>query len=62
MFSYSSPELIDAEVRYRRERTAGDWRSAAGRHKESGWGAHRAWATVASLGLVRASARRHRAA
>ena len=32
MFSYSNPALVDAEVRYRRERLARDWsprRSAA---------------------------------
>ncbi len=60
MMSYSSPELIDAEVRYRRERLAGDWRSTGWRDAAPAWRAHRAWATVAALGRLGTTSRRHR--
>ncbi|HVN11865.1 MAG TPA: hypothetical protein VMT69_07215 [Kineosporiaceae bacterium] len=60
MFTYSSPELIDAEVRHRRERLVGDWQAAAGRDVATRWSAHRAWAVVAALGRFRATPRHHR--
>jgi hypothetical protein len=59
MMSYSSPELVDAELRYRRERLARDWQIHQAGNHEAGSLSHRARmavAAIATLGLTR----RHR--
>lgn len=60
MMSYSSPELMDAEVRYRRERLARDWQASHAADPLTGAFLSRARAAVVAVAHPRTGARRHR--
>ena len=60
MFSYSSPELVDAEVRYRRERVAHDWAARPGFHEKAAAPAWRARFPLGTAAGLRVSPRHHR--
>ena len=60
MYSYSSPDLIDAEVRYRRERVAQDWSPRRGFEEKAGAPAWRARFPLGMAASFRAMPRRHR--
>jgi hypothetical protein len=60
MITYSSQELIDAEVRYRRERLAHDWQARQAGDAVTGAFLARARAAVAAVGNRRTPPRRHR--
>ena len=60
MMSYSSPELMNAEIRYRRERLARDWQVRQAGDPVTGAFLARARATVVAVGHRRTALRRHR--
>jgi hypothetical protein len=60
MMSYSSQELVDAELRYRRERLARDWQIHQGGHNGTGSRSRRARTAVAAIATLGLPTRRHR--
>lgn len=60
MMSYSSPELINAEVRYRRERLARDWQARQAADPLTGAFLSRARTAVVAVAHPRTAPRRHR--
>lgn len=60
MISYSSPELMYAELRYRRERIARDWQARPAGSPVTGAFLARARSTVAAVGHLRTTPRRSR--
>jgi hypothetical protein len=60
MISYSSPDLVDAEMRYRRERLASDWRPRPAGDPVTGAFLARARAAVVAVGHLGTAPRRHR--
>jgi hypothetical protein len=59
MMSYSSPEFVDAQARYYRDRLAGDWHRRAGGTPTT-FIPHRAWAAATAVATLRIGPRRHR--
>jgi len=60
MFSYSTPEFMDAEVRYRRERVAQDWAARRGFQETAPAPAWRARFPLGTIASLRATPRHHR--
>jgi hypothetical protein len=62
MFSYSNPQLVDAEVNYRRERLGHDWlvRTALDTAPDTAPSLRRIRSSVAVLAHLRPTSRHHR--
>ncbi len=58
--TYTSPEFLDAQARYRRQRLAGERQARHAAKAATPFLPHRAWATVSVLSGLRLPARRRR--
>jgi hypothetical protein len=60
MFSYSSPDFLEAEIRYRRERTEHDWHARHAGDESGASLARRARVAFVAAANLRGTPRHHR--